>query len=94
MSPSPDSICSKFADKGVKVTVKRLPHSNKVILIEGDRLAFEFLGKLFLAHARAEDCGCEISPRGAGSGAGNAFFSKTARLGLYLHRLPCVNGEP
>jgi hypothetical protein len=55
------------------------------ILLEGNKAAFEFLGRLFLAHAKAHDCGFQISPKGAGS----AFFKKGSTFGLYLHRLPC-----
>jgi hypothetical protein len=55
------------------------------VLIEGNSHALEFLGRLLLAHAAGTDCGFELSPKGAGS----AWFSKDARLGFYVHRLPC-----
>jgi predicted RNase H-like HicB family nuclease len=86
--PTADNVCAKYADKGVKIMVKPLPNHPCVVLFEGDELAFEFLGKLFLAQAKAiHGCGFEIGPRYAG----NALFSKKAKLGLYLHRLPCDN---
>jgi hypothetical protein len=86
-----DSICAAYADKGVKVVVKPLPNAPKVILFEGDELAFEFLGKLFLAHAKAiNGCGFQIGPKHAG----NKSFSTKAALGIYLHRLPCDNDAP
>jgi hypothetical protein len=86
--PTVDNICASYADKGARITLKPLPKDPSVILFEGDELAFEFLGKLFLAHAKAiKGCGFEIGPKYAG----NAFFSKQAKLGLYLHRLPCDN---
>jgi hypothetical protein len=81
-----DGICAVYAKKGAKITVKPLPKYSDVILFEGDELAFEFLGKLFLAQAKAiNGCGFEIGPKYAG----NALFAKKATLGLYLHRLPC-----
>ena len=81
-----DRVCLKYADKGAKVTMKPLPHDPKMLLIEGDALAFEFLGNLFLAHAKAiNGCGFSIEPRGAGS----ALFSKKSTVGMYLHFLPC-----
>jgi hypothetical protein len=83
-----DNICAAYAGKSVKILVKPLPKNPGVILFEGDELAFEFLGRLFLAHARAANgCGFEIGPRYAG----NVFFSRNTTLGLYLHRLPCDN---
>jgi hypothetical protein len=85
-TPTVDNVCAAYAGKGVKVTMKPLPNHPKVLLIEGDELAFEFLGKLFLAHAKAiNGCGFSIEPHGAG----NAFFSKKSKMGAYLHRLPC-----
>jgi len=90
MEHSTDSVCSEFADRGVQITVKPLPEDSAYVLIEGDQTAFEFLGKLFLAHAHGEDCGFQISPHCAGS----ALFSQAAQFGLYLHRLPCVEAKP
>jgi hypothetical protein len=90
MKRTTDAICEEFADRGVQITVKPLPEDSAYILIEGDQTAFEFLGKLFLAHATAEDCGFQISPHCAG----NALFSRAAQLGIYLHRLPCTERQP
>lgn len=89
MKPGPDAVCFEFSDSAVQITVKHLPKDSTYVLIEGDKTAFEFLGRLFLAHARGEDCGFHISPHCAGS----ALFSKEAELGLYLHRLPCVEAQ-
>jgi hypothetical protein len=81
-----DNVCATYADKGVKVTMKLLPDYPDTLLIEGNEAAFEFLGKLFVAHAKAiNGCGFTIEPRGPGS----AFFSKKSTMGVYLHRLPC-----
>ena len=86
--PTVDNVCVVYADKGAKVTVKPLQGTRDLILIEGDELAFEFLGRLFLAHAKSiNGCGLQIGPKYAGS----ALFSKKAKLGLYLHCLPCDN---
>ena len=86
--PTVDKVCAAYANRHVKISVKPLPADPNVILFEGDELAFEFLGTLFLAHAKAiNGCGFQLGPKYAG----NALFSKKAKLGLYLHRLPCDN---
>jgi hypothetical protein len=83
-----NSICRAYADKGVRITVKPVPKAPELILFEGDALAFEFLGKLFLAHSQHMDgCGLQMGPKYAG----RSFFSKKTTLGIYLHRLPCDN---
>ena len=84
--PTVDDVCASYADRGVKITVKALPRDPKFILFEGDQLAFEFLGNLFLAQARAPNgCSFSLGPKYAGC----ALFSKTAKFVLSLHRLPC-----
>lgn len=84
-----DNVCEAYAEKGAKITVKPVPGDPSLILFEGDELAFEFLGKLFLAQAKGTNgCGFFLGPKTAGS----ALFSKKAKLGLYLHRLPCDHG--
>ena len=89
MNQTTDAVCGEFADKGVQITVKALPEDRTYVLIEGDKMAFEFLGKLLLAHANQGDCGFFIAPNGPGC----ALFSPTAELGLYFHRLPCVEAK-
>ena len=85
-----DNVSAAYADKGAKITIRPSRTDPNRILIEGDELAFEFLGKLFLAHAKAiNGCGFSINPHGAGS----ALHSKESRLGLVLHRLPCDDPE-
>ena len=86
MNQSVEGVCSQFADRGVQISVTPLPGYATTLLIEGDKMAFELLSKLFLAHADGSDCGFEVSPRGPG----NALFARGANLGLYLHRLPCT----
>ena len=81
-----NQVCAAYVDRSVKVTMKPLPGRPKTLLIEGDELGFDFLGKLFLAHAKGiNGCGFSVGPREAG----NAFFSKKSSVGIYLHRLPC-----
>ena len=56
------------------------------VLIEGSKSSLEYLGNLLLAMASDDDCGFEVGPHGPG----NVFFHKDS-LGIYIHRLPCVN---
>jgi hypothetical protein len=85
-----DKVCGKYAGMGAKITMKPLPENPDLLLIEGDELAFEFLGKLFLALAKTiNGCGFSIEPGGPGA----ALFAKASTVGLYLHRLPCDDGE-
>ncbi len=82
---SPDEVCSEYSDKKVALSIKKLGKED--ILIEGNAISLEFLGKLFLAEsAFQEDCGFSISPTGAGLN----FFPKRSKLGLYIHRTPCL----
>jgi hypothetical protein len=88
----PDAVYARFAPNRM-LKVALLPadeHSGDYVLFEGDKAAYEFLGRLFLAHAKARDCGFQISPHGAGS----ALFKKGSKIGLYLHRLPCKEKRP
>jgi hypothetical protein len=57
------------------------------ILIEGNKAGLEYIANLILAVAGDEDCGYGLSPLGPGSAA----FGEDAPLGIYIHRLPCVN---
>ena len=82
---NPDRVCGAAADT-IKFSVKPLPEDNTFVLIEGDKTAFAFLSRLFAAHAVAEDCMFHLDPKSAG----RAFFKRGSKLGLYLHRLPCV----
>src|ERR1700730_15616546 len=84
----PDDVCARFAKKQM-LKVALLPADEgggDYMLLEGNKAAYEFLGRLFLAHAKAHDCGFQISPKGPGS----ALFKKGSAFGLYLHRLPCT----
>jgi hypothetical protein len=42
-----DNVSGAYADKGAKITIRPSRTNHNRILIEGDELAFEFLGKLF-----------------------------------------------
>jgi hypothetical protein len=81
---TPDEVCVDYADRKVKITARTM--EDDLVLLEGDREALEFLGKLFLAQANDErSCHKSLQPDGAGS----AFFTDTSNLGIYIHRLPC-----
>jgi len=86
MSPTnPDRVCAK-RPHDVQIKVGPMPEDPAYVLIEADAEGFKFLSELFAAHANAEDCGFQISPLGPGS----AVFAPGSVLGLYLHRIPCV----
>jgi hypothetical protein len=82
-----DDICEEYADRGAKLTVQLLDDGD--VLIEGDTIALEFLGKLLLAHAVENDCGTHIGPRTAGS----VFFTSESTKGIYIHRIPCEHNK-
>lgn len=84
---SPDEVSERFASRKVKLVVQELDGDPGRILIETDRAGFEFLGQLFLAHARTRlDCDFSLGPIGPGA----AWFSAPSTRGFYLHRLPCT----
>ena len=68
-----------------KLTVRKLDRDN--VLIEGTDDSLKFLAHLLIALAHEEDCGFQLSPKGAGM----AWFAKDATLGVYLHRIPCTS---
>jgi hypothetical protein len=83
---TPDEISGNAS--GIALTI-RLEGKNTVVL-EGSRESLRFLGELLLAQAEAAvDCGFQLSPRGAGS----AHFALGATCGIYIHRLPCADGQ-
>jgi hypothetical protein len=84
---SVDEVCETYARRKAKITVSILDDENDMILIEGNADALEFLGNLFLAQARANDCGFQIAP----NSAGKALFTPDSTLGLYIHRIPCIH---
>jgi hypothetical protein len=84
MKRTPDQVCGEAHN--IKLTIKPLPEDKSYVLIEGNKAAFQFLRDLFAAHVDDDDCGFQIAP----NGPGNAFFKKGSKLGLYLHRLPCL----
>ncbi len=86
---SPDQVCSEASERDVALNVSKLDRDT--VLIEGSRESLQFLSCLILAQANfEEDCGFHIGPRGPG----NVFFSNAARLGIYLHRTPCLEEGP
>ena|SRR2546430_2578564 len=88
----PDDVSDEFPDGSIKLFTKLLePTADGEaarIWIEGDRLSLEYLGKMILAQAGFPfDCHYGISPRSAG----RAFFKRGAKIGIVIHRLPCMN---
>jgi hypothetical protein len=80
-------VIDSYRDKNLKITCRTF---GEYILIEGSEEALEFLGKLFLAQAKETDnCCFWLSPFGAGC----AYFTEKSNRGLYIHRLPCDQGE-
>jgi hypothetical protein len=78
---SPDEVCARYFEKGVRLTVAEL--DEETILIEGSREGLRFLGELLIAQADFEkDDGFQISPFGAGHG----LFTKEATRGIYIRR--------
>jgi hypothetical protein len=88
----PDDVSDRFPEGSIKLKTHLVsPESNggdaPTVVIEGDELSLEYLGRLILAQAKYRyDCGFGISPKSAG----NVFFKSGARIGLYIHRLPCL----
>ena len=74
--------------KSAKLTVRKLDRDT--VLIEGTSDSLKFLAHILLSLAKEEDCGFQLSPKGAGS----AWFAKDAQLGIYFHRLPCTAKRP
>ncbi len=82
-----NKVIDSYSDKDTKITCRTF---GEYILIEGSKEALEFWGKLFLAQAKeTEDCRFWASPFGAGC----AHFTERSNRGLYIHRLPCDQGE-
>ena len=74
--------------KRVKLTIRKLDRDT--VLIEGSSISLKFLAQILLALIEEEDCGFQLSP----GLVGNLWFGKDAKLGIYLHRLPCVSKKP
>jgi len=85
-----DDICKFYATQKVDLTIRMLEDDEDedgqypMILIEGKSNALKMLAEILLAVSdETVDGGFFISPFGAGS----AFFSKSATLGIYIHSL-------
>ena len=90
----PDDVLDEFPEGRIVLTTRTIPPLSAgdvpMIEIEGDAEALRFLGRLILAQADFPlDCGYGISPRGAG----RIVFSANAELGIYIHRLPCMDQD-
>ena len=77
---SPDKVCVRFSRRKTGLVIKKLDCDT--ILIGGTWSGLEFLGNLFLAQARFDDCGFQLGPKAPG----NLFFKKKSTFGLYIHR--------
>jgi hypothetical protein len=76
---SPDEICSKYFDKGVKITITV---DGDMVYLKGDKLGLEFLGNLILAQSKFnKDDGFFISPNNAGRGL---FNRRRSSHGIYI----------
>ncbi len=90
----PDDVLEEFPEGRIVLTTRTIPRSADgdvpMIEIEGDAESLRFLGRLILAQADFPlDCGYGISPQGAG----RIVFSANAELGIYIHRIPCMDQE-
>jgi hypothetical protein len=91
-SNPPDHVSNEFPEGTIKLFTKLLPATRdgeaKRVLIEGDRLSLEYLGKMILAQASfSGDCHYGLSP----VSAGRAFFRRSSTVGIVIHRLPCLS---
>jgi hypothetical protein len=87
---SPDKLCAYCAAKGVRITVRKMKDDKNCVLIEGDAEALAFLGHLLISQAEFQkDCGFQLSPKGAG----RSLFNPKSDTGIYIHRLPCLDGD-
>lgn len=85
---TPDDVCKAYADRNVQLTIST--RDDGVVVVEGDKIALEFLGHLILRQARfGKDCGLQIGPKMAG----RSFFAKESPFGVYVHRIQCKHSN-
>lgn len=77
-----NDVLKKYGNTSPKILLKV---KENMLILETDTRGLAFLGNLILAHAKENDCGFQISPRGPG----NKYFSSKSSVGIYLHRIPC-----
>ena len=78
---SPDKICEQYAGRGVSLKISLL---GDLVLVEGDAVSLDFLGRVLIAQAGTTDDGFQLSPKGPG----RKHFSRRSSLGIYIHRVP------
>jgi len=92
-SINPDDVSDQFPEGAIKLMTRIIPpepveppgRNYPTVLIEGDALSLEYFGKWVLAQAGFQlDCGVGIGPWGRS-------FDERAEVGIYVHRLPCMN---
>jgi hypothetical protein len=77
---SPDLIHLEYQNKTIEIKIETI---EDYVVIRGNKDTLEFIGKLILAQsAFKEDDSYFIHP----NGAGNKFFSKESKLGIYIKR--------
>ncbi|MGI8770701.1 MAG: hypothetical protein ACR2JE_04635 [Acidobacteriaceae bacterium] len=80
-----NTVFEEHSHSPSKLTMKLMhPEENELsgyVLIEGDRVALQFLANLILAQLGETDCGLQIHPKAAGS----LHFDSSSDLGLYIH---------
>ena len=92
-SINPNDVADQFPKGAIKLMTRIIPpkpveppgKDYPMVLIEGDALSLEYFGKWVLAQAGfLLDCGVGIGPRGRS-------FDQRAEVGIYVHRVPCMN---
>ena len=76
---TPDEVCGRACDLGVKIKVWHLEDN---IVIQGTREGLLFRSDLFRAQAEADEDGSGLSPFGTGS----ALFAAGSTRGIYISR--------
>ncbi len=80
--PTPDDVCEKYADLGVKITVTDL--DDELVLFKGTKKGLEFLAELFWAQAQDMELDSNhISPQNPGS----VLFTRVSTRGIYIRRV-------
>jgi hypothetical protein len=78
---SPDEVCGKYFDRGVKIAIIV---ENDMVYIEGSSLDLQFIGELILAQANFDkDDGFFIPLDGEGFG----LLDDSSTHGIYIQRL-------
>ena len=77
---NPDTVCARYATRKTAISLSRLDRDT--MLLEASATGFRMLAELCAAMATASDRGFQIGPKAAG----NRFFAKSSRFGIYFNR--------